>query len=334
MDFLTAVWMGKAVWMWLVFFGIVLGLLIFDLGVLNKKDHDIGVRESLLLSAFYIGLALCFGGWVWFEFGPQAGKEYLTGFLIEKTLALDNIFVISMIFAFFSIPRKYQHRVLFWGILGVVILRGIMIGVGAALVARFEWILLIFAVFLVGTGIKMLFTKDKDTDLSDNFLLKWLRKHLPVTETFHGHDFFVKLPDPKKPGKLKKFVTPLFLALILVEFADIIFAVDSIPAIFAITNDPYIIYTSNIFAILGLRALYFALAAIIHRFHYLKYSLAVVLIFIGGKVLAADFLGIEKIPAVISLSVTVILLASGICYSLWKSRGDANPVVVIPDKRA
>ena len=322
MDLLTALWMGKAVWVWVVFFAVVLGLLVFDLGFLNKKDLDIGVRESLGLSAFYIILALCFGGWVWFEFGPQAGKEYLTGFLIEKTLALDNIFVISMIFSFFAIPRKYQHRVLVWGILGVVILRGIMIGVGAALVARFEWILLIFAVFLVGTGIKMLFAKEKQPDLSDNMLLKWLRNHLPVTNTLHGHSFFVKLPDPDNPNKKKRFVTPLFLALILVEFADVIFAVDSIPAIFAITKDPYIVYTSNIFAILGLRALYFALAAIIHRFHYLKYSLAVVLIFIGGKVLAADMLGIEKVPAVISLGVTILLLASGILYSLWKSRGE------------
>lgn len=322
MDFLTALWMGKAIWVWCLFFGVVLGLLVFDLGFLNRKDHDIGVRESLGLSAFYIILALCFGGWVWFEFGPQAGKEYLTGFLIEKTLALDNIFVISMIFSFFSIPRKYQHRVLVWGILGVIILRGIMIAVGAALVARFEWVLLIFAVFLVGTGVKMLFAKEKNPDLADNVLLKWLRKHLPVTNTLHGHKFFVRLPDPDNPKKKKRFVTPLFLALILVEFADVIFAVDSIPAIFAITKDPYIVYTSNIFAILGLRALYFALAAIIHRFHYLKYSLAVVLIFIGGKVLAADIMGIDKIPAVISLSVTVLLLASGIVYSLWKSRGE------------
>ena len=318
MDFFDLLWMGKAVWIWLVFFAVVFALLVFDLGLLNKKDHDIGVKESLFLSAFYIILSLLFGAWVWYAFGPQAGKEYLTGFLIEKTLALDNIFVISMIFSFFAVPRKYQHRVLLWGIIGVLILRGVMIGLGAALLAQFEWLLLFFAAFLVITGIKMLVVQDKKTDLSNNPLLKFLKKHLPVTDNFHGNRFFVRLLD--KNNRKKLFVTPLFLALILVEFADLIFALDSIPAIFAITTDPYVVYTSNIFAVLGLRALYFALAAIIHRFHYLKYSLSIILVFIGGKVLAAHFLGIEKIPAVISLSVTVILIISGIVYSLYKSR--------------
>lgn len=310
--------MSKPVWMWLSFISVVLILLVLDLGVFHKDDHEIEVKESLWMSAFYIGIGLTFGGWVWWELGHQKGVEYLTGFVVEKTLALDNIFVIAMIFSYFAIPRLYQHRVLFWGILGVIVLRGIMIGVGATLVAQFSWLLYIFAAFLIITGIKMLFMADKETDIGDNPVLKFMQKNFRVTDKLHGHDFFAKQADPKT-GKMEWFMTPLFMALVMVEIADVIFAVDSVPAIFAITTDPYIVYTSNIFAILGLRALYFALAAMINRFTYLKYALSIVLIFIGSKIFIADMLGLAKFPAMLSLSITIGIIAAGVIYSLWKT---------------
>ncbi len=317
--FLFSEFMTKPVWMWLAFITLVIVLLVLDLGVLNKKDHEIGVKESLWLSSFYISVGLAFGGWVWWEMGQNKGLEYITGFFVEKTLAMDNIFVIAMIFTYFGIPRLYQHRVLFWGILGVIILRGIMIGVGATLVAQFGWILYIFAAFLIITGIKMLMMADHVTDIGNNPVLKFMNKHFRITDTLHGQKFFVKQPDPKT-GALITFVTPLFVALVMIEIADVIFAVDSVPAIFAITTDPYIVYTSNIFAILGLRALYFALAAMINRFAYLKYALSIVLIFIGSKIFIADMFGLMKFPPMLSLSVTVGILAAGVIYSLWKTR--------------
>ncbi len=306
--------MGKPVWMWGAFITLVLALLALDLGVMHRKSHVIGVKESLVMSGFYIAIAMLFGGWVWWAQGAENGAAYFTGFLIEKTLALDNIFVISLIFSYLAIPREYQHRVLLWGILGVIILRAIMIGLGAALIAEFSWVLLIFAAFLVYTGIKMLCVKEADPDIANNPLLKYLRRHLRITDTVQGEHFFVRQKDTA--GTIRTYVTPLFIALILVEVADIIFAVDSVPAIFAITTDPYIVYTSNIFAILGLRALYFALAAIIHKFHHLKTAMALVLIFIGGKVFVADLMGIDKIPPSISLGVTVLLLGGGVVASL------------------
>jgi len=282
---------------------------------------EIGIKESLLLSAFYISMGVAFGGWIWFQSGQQPALEYLTGFVVEKSLAMDNIFIIATIFSFFAIPRQYQHRVLLYGILGVIVLRGIMIAGGAAIVENFHWVLYIFAGFLVITGIRMLFQSDHGGSIEDNAVLKFLRRRLPVTEKLHGEKFLVRETDPAT-GKLKTFVTPLLLALIMVELADLVFAVDSIPAIFAITTDPFIVYTSNIFAILGLRALYFALAALIHRFAYLKYALAAVLIFVGSKIFVADMLGIAKIPPALSLGVTVVLLASGIFGSMWATRGE------------
>lgn len=385
--FLYSDFLGHATWMWLLFIGIVLALLVLDLGVLHKDQHEIEVKESLLLSAFYITMGLAFGAWVWWEMGQQAGLEYVTGFVVEKSLAMDNIFVIAMIFSFFAIPRKYQHRVLFWGILGVIVLRAIMIGLGAALVSQFGWVLYIFALFLILTGFKLLvltpwaqkllessraarpmaagfltlvcaglgyaaylgmaqtgeglgvqavvyaltagtaflaakvayLSHQEEKDLADNPLLIWLRKHLRVTNELHGQAFTVRKPDPKT-GKIVTFFTPLFLALIMIEIADVIFAVDSVPAIFAITTDPFIVYTSNIFAILGLRALYFALAAMIARFEYLKYALSLVLIFIGSKIFIANLMGWEKFPANWSLAITLGLLASGFGYSIWKTR--------------
>ena len=321
MDFLLSLFLGTPVWLWLTFIGTVFVLLTLDLGVLNRGNHEIGVAQSLKLSAFYITLGVAFGGFVWWQLGATPAAEYMTAFVVEKTLAMDNVFVIALIFASLSIPRQYQHRVLFWGILGVIVLRGIMIGVGAALVQQYAWILYVFAAFLVLTGIKMLFTSEHETDITKNPVLRFVRRHMRVTEQLHGQKFFVSAPHPVS-GKVVRFATPLVLALVMIEFADVIFAVDSVPAVFAISTDPFIVYTSNIFAILGLRALYFALAAVIHRFEYLKQALAVLLIFIGSKVFLADLLGMEKFPPAISLGVTFVILAAGVLYSLWKTKDD------------
>jgi len=315
--FLLADFLDKPAWVWLVFVSIVVALLAFDLGILHKDDKEIGVRESLLLSAGYISVALLFGAWVWWYLGAQSGMDYYTGFMIEKSLSMDNVFVIALIFSFFAIPRQYQHRVLFWGILGVIVLRAIMIGLGATLVSQFSWVLYLFGAFLIFTGIKMWIIADHMPDIANNPLLKFLKRHMRVTDGLRGNAFWVNEPDPAT-GKTVRFFTPLFLALVLVEFVDLVFAVDSVPAIFAITTDPFIVYTSNIFAILGLRALYFALAAMIHRFKYLKYALALVLVFIGSKIFLVGIIG--KIPAVISLSVTFGLIAGGVLVSLWKTR--------------
>jgi tellurite resistance protein TerC len=316
-EFLLSPFLGQATWLWLVFIGVVMALLAFDLGVLHKDDREIEVGESLALSAGYIAVALLFGGWLWWQLGATPAMEYFTGYIIEKSLSMDNVFVIAMIFGFFAIPRQYQHRVLFWGILGVVVLRAIMIGLGAGLVSQFSWILYVFGAFLVLTGLKMLWFADHQPDLEGNPVLKLLRKIMRVSPRLHGNAFFVR-EQHAGSGKLVWAATPLFLALCMVEFADLIFAVDSVPAILAITSDPFIVYTSNIFAILGLRALYFALAAIIHRFVYLKYALALVLVFIGGKIFLVNIIG--KVPPVISLSVTAGLIAAGILVSLWRTR--------------
>ncbi|CAA7620203.1 conserved membrane hypothetical protein [Magnetospirillum sp. LM-5] len=321
MEFLDPIlfgqFLGKPGWMWLSFLAIVAALLAFDLGVLHRDNHEIGIGESVALSALYITAGLIFGGWVWWSMGAEAGTDYLTGFVVEKSLSMDNVFVIALIFSTLAIPRQYQHRVLFWGILGAIVMRALMIGLGAALISQFSWILYLFGAFLVITGIKMLVVSDSAPDIENNKVLGWLRSHFNVTPGLHGQDFVVRQPHPVT-GKPALWITPLMLALVLVELADLVFAVDSVPAIFAITTDPFIVYTSNIFAILGLRALYFALAAAIHRFHYLKYALALVLVFIGGKIFAVNVIG--KVPAVLSLSVTFGLLAGGVLYSLWKTR--------------
>jgi tellurite resistance protein TerC len=309
--------LGKPFWLWLLFLGIVLGLLAFDLGVLHRRTREVTARESLWLSALYIAVALAFGGWLWWSLGPDAGMAYLTGFLVEKSLALDNVFVISLIFAYFAVPSALQHRVLFWGILGVVVLRAVMIGLGAALVSEFAWVLWIFGAFLVFTGVKMLLVAESMPRIEDNPVLRLVRRLVPVTDRLHGDRFFVRLPHPARPERQVLWATPLFLALVLVEVADLIFAVDSIPAIFAITTDPYIVYTSNIFAILGLRALYFALATMVSRFRYLKYALSLVLIFIGLKIFYNQLYG--KIDPAISLGVTLALLAGGVLVSLWRT---------------
>ncbi len=323
MEFWDLTLLAKPLWIWIVFFAVVLTLLLLDLGILHRKDKEISASQSLKLSGFYVTMGLLFGVFVWVWLGPQAGKEYLTGFVIEKSLSLDNIFVISLVFSYFAIPRANQYRVLFWGIIGVIVLRGLLIGIGAELVHRFDWVLNVFAAFLLFTGIKMLFSSDKETDISKNPAIRFFKKYMRYTDELHGNKFFIRKVD-LNTNKRALFATPLFLALVTVEFVDVIFAVDSVPAIFAITTDEYIVYTSNIFAILGLRALYFALAAMLHRFQYLNYSLAAVLIFIGGKVFVTDLMGWNKFPADISLLVTVGILASGVIYSLYKTRQDVK----------
>ena len=317
LDFLHTPLLGQAVWLWATFALIVTLLLALDLGVLHREARDIGVRESLLLSAGYIGMGLLFGLGVWWALGERAATDYITGYLIEKSLSMDNVFVIALIFSFLAIPREYQHRVLFWGILGVIVLRALMIGLGAALMHQFSWILYVFGLFLVITGIKMWRAAEQVPDIASNPVLLFLRRHLRVTPQLEGNAFFVRRPDPVT-GQPVRWVTPLFLALCLVEAVDLVFAVDSVPAIFAITDDPYIVYTSNIFAILGLRALYFALAAMIHRFKYLKYALALVLVFIGSKIFLVGIIG--KLPASVSLGVTLGLIVGGVVYSMWKTR--------------
>ena len=319
---LSGDFLGTPIYFWVAFIAIVLGLLVFDLGILHRDEHEIEAKESLLLYGFYVLIALAFGAWVWFQRGAEAGLEFYTGYLIEQSLAMDNMFVIATIFSFLGIPRLYQHRVLFWGILGVILFRAVLIGVGAALVHQFSWILVIFGAFLIFTGIKMFAHKEEEeTNLEDNKIYKFLSSRFRVTKELHGRNFNVKQPDPKT-GKLVTWLTPLAIALIMVEIVDLIFAVDSVPAVFAVTQDTFIVYTSNIFAILGLRALYFALAAMMNRFRYLQISLAIILVLIGIKICLVPF-GIH-IDTLLSLGVTISILAAGIFYSLWKTRNEPS----------
>lgn len=321
MDFLHDYWLGTPAWFWLAFLGLVVALTAFDLGVLHKEDREMGIAESVKLSAFYIVIAMLFGGWIWLEKGAAPGMEYFTGYFIEKALSIDNVFVISMIFGFFAIAPRYQYRALLWGILAVIVLRGLMIAGGAAIIAQAYWMMYIFAAFLIFTGVKMLFSGDHEPDIGNNRVVRWISKHMRVTREHHAQHFFVR--QDNGAGRMVWAATPLFLALVVINLADLVFAVDSVPAIFTITQDTFIVYTSNIMAILGLRALYFALAAMVHRFHYLQYALALVLVFIGGKIFVSDFvLGGAKFPPLISLGVTLALIAGGVVWSLVHTRGE------------
>lgn len=323
MDFLFASWLGTPAWFWLAFLAIVLLLTAFDLGFLHKEDKVMGIAESFKLSAFYIAIAMAFGAWVWVQKGPDSGMEYLTGYFIEKALSIDNVFVISLIFGFFSVAPMYQYRALLWGILAVIVLRGLMIAGGAAILASAYWVMYLFAAFLVFTGVKMFLTGDHAPDIGRNRVVRWISRHMRVTSEHHEAHFFVKVPDAA--GRMVWATTPLFLALVVINLADLVFAVDSVPAIFAITTDTFIVYTSNIMAILGLRALYFALAAMVYRFHYLHYALAAVLVFIGAKIFVSDFLlGGAKFPPLVSLGVTLALIAGGVVWSLRKTRIEEN----------
>jgi len=300
---------------WAIFGIIVITLLVLDLGVFNKRDTVMSLGQSLSLSLFYITIACCFGGYIHYALGTAPAHDYFTGFLLEKAMSLDNIFVISMIFSFFKIPVKYQHRVLFWGILGVIILRAIMISAGATLLAKFSWLLFIFGALLIITGIKTLYLVNEHSfDINNIYVYKFLKKKLNIYPELVGNKFIVV-------ENSKVFATPLLMALITIEFMDLVFAIDSIPAIFAITQNTFIVYTSNIFAILGLRALFFCLADIVERFKYIKYSLALILILIGVKIFATHFI---DIPKYIPLVVTFVLLVLGILVSLVMKNKEAK----------
>ncbi|MHA6691171.1 TerC family protein [Devosia sp. A449] len=331
---LTGDFLGTPVYFWVAFIAIVVALLVFDLGILHKDEHEIGARESLTLYGFYVAIAVAFGGWVWWQRGSEAGLEFFTGYLIEQSLAMDNMFVIASIFGFLAIPRLYQHRVLFWGILGVIAFRAILIGLGAALVHQFSWILFGFGAFLVFTGLRMFKQHETEADIEHNPVFRFLTSRFRVTKELHGRNFTVKQADPKT-GKLVTWLTPLAVALVMVETVDLIFAVDSVPAVFAVTQDTFIVYTSNIFAILGLRALYFALAAAMNRFRYLQTSLAIILVLVGIKIFLVP-MGVH-IDTLLSLIVTLSILAGGVLFSLWKTRNEpveAEEPIAQEEKRA
>ncbi len=318
-EWMRADWLGHPVWMWLNFLLTILSVLAYDLGLFSKKkDGTPSVKKSLFNTVLYIALAVWFGWDTWNNLGAKAGMEFFTGYAMELSLSIDNIFVISLIFSSLSIPAQYRHRVLFWGIIGVLLLRGLMIGAGAALIVKFSWVLLLFGVFLLYTGFKMLLVNDEPKEVSDNSVLKWMKKHLPITQELHGSRFFARLPHPHHPSRKITFITPLFVTLVLVEIADLVFAVDSVPAVFAVTQDPYIVYTSNIFAIIGLRSLFFLLEDMVHRFEYLSKALAFILIFIGAKISAAELFH-YTIPTEISLTVVLTMIASGVVISLVKT---------------
>ncbi len=301
-------------WLWIGFNVFVLAMLAVDLLVFHKDAHEVASGEAAAWTAVWVALAVLFGGGVYAFMGRDAGLEYFAGYLIEKALSVDNIFVFVLIFGFFRVPLRYQHRVLFWGILGALVMRGVMIAAGAYLIQQFHWIIYVFGAFLVFTGIRMATQSEHHIDLESNLVIRTIRRLLPVTSKYDGQKFFVR---QDVGGRLQLAATPLFVVLALVETTDLIFAVDSIPAIFAVTQDPFIVYSSNVFAILGLRALYFLLAGVIDRFHYLKAGLSVVLVFVGAKMLAAD---IYEIPIGVSLGVIVSILALAVAASLFWPR--------------
>jgi len=312
--------MDGTIWLWVGFNVFVLLMLAVDLGVFHRKAHAVSIKEAITWSAVWIALAMLFNLGLylfWDKLAPgstysnsQAALAFFTGYLIEKSLSVDNLFVFVLIFTFFAVPAIYQHRVLFWGILGALLMRGTLIAVGAALLKEFHWIIYVFGAFLIFTGIRMALHRNEEMHPEQNPLVKWLRKVMPVTETYEDDHFFIR-----RAGKL--MATPLFLVLVLIESTDLIFAVDSIPAIFAVTQESFIVYTSNVFAILGLRSLYFLLAGVVDKFYYLKLGLSVVLVFVGIKMLIVEF---YKIPIGLSLGVIFAILAISIAASLWRAK--------------
>ncbi len=292
-------------------------MLAIDLGLFNRKPHAIKVREALVWSAVWIGLALAFNAGIWHWFGDEAGLQFLTGYLIEKALSVDNLFVFLLIFGYFAVKEELQHRVLFWGILGALVLRAIFIVGGAALLERFHWIIYVFGALLVVTGIKMLRRREGEVHPENNPIVKLAQRVLPTVPEYDGAKFITR-----RNGR--RFATPLLIVLIAVEATDVVFAVDSIPAIFAITKDPFIVFTSNIFAMLGLRSLYFLLAGVMHRFSQLKVGLAMVLVFVGSKMLVADW---YKVPVLVSLSVVAALIFGTMAVSLLQTRGNKRTEV-------
>ncbi len=301
---------SETVLIWLGFNLFVLLMLALDLGVFHRQAHDVSIREASLWSVAWIALALTFNVILYFWRGGEVALQFLTGYVIEKSLSVDNIFVFVLLFGYFAVPPIYQHRVLFYGILGALLMRGLMIAAGAALIKEFHWIIYLFGGFLIFTGIRMALHRNEELHPEQNPIVRLVRRVIPVTPEYHGQQFFVR-----QAGVL--MATPLFLTLVLVEFTDLVFAVDSIPAIFAVTTDPFIVYTSNVFAILGLRSLYFVLRGAVSKFHYLKLSLAAVLTFVGVKMVLSD---LYKIPVAVSLVVIATLLAVGVIASLWRNR--------------
>lgn len=318
-------------WMWASFFAIVLVMLAIDLLVVGGgKQHRVSLREAATWSGIWVGVSLLFAGVLWWYLDGAAGREvanaktleFVTGYLIEKSLAVDNVFVWLMLFSFFAIPLELQKRVLVLGVLGAIVMRTVMIFAGVWLIAQFHWLLYVFGAFLLVTGVKMWWFADEKPDLANNPVIRWIRGHMKVTDELHGERFFVSR---NEAGRVVRYVTPLFLVLVLVEITDLIFAVDSIPAIFAITTDPFIVLTSNVFAILGLRAMYFLLADMADRFSLLKYGLAVVLMFVGTKMILID---VVKIPVLISLATVVVIIGTSVVLSLRKSARERVATVV------
>ena len=309
------------IWFWVGFNVFVLAMLALDLGVFHRKSHEVRFKEAMAWTGVWVVLALIFNAAVYYWWGAQAGLEFLTGYLIEKSLSIDNVFVFLLIFSYFKVPSKYQHEVLFWGILGALIFRASFIAVGITLLEHFHWLVYVFGAFLVFTGVKLALEKDKEIHPERNPVLRLFRRIMPVTEQYEEGKFFVR-----KNGRT--WATPLFVVLLVIETTDVIFAIDSIPAILAITKDPFIVYTSNVFAILGLRALYFALAGIMRLFHHLHYGLAVILGFVGIKMILSD---IYKIPIVVSLGFILSALALSIIASLlWPGRTNGK---AMPEKK-
>jgi len=361
-DLLASLQSTGILWAWVIFIAFVLMMLALDLGVFHRHSHVVGFKEAMGWSAVWITLGVSFSILVYYAYslhwfglglavdavdsvtntGKLAATKYLTAYVVEKSLSVDNIFVIAMVFSSLAVPARYQHRVLFWGILGALVMRGTMIGMGAMLVQNFHWVLYVFGVFLIFTGLKMLFVAEKEEHPENNPLVRWIRKFFPVTRDFHGQHFMVKAggdwaSEPAEPGNAvtpdpvlnaavpgKWLLTPLAVALILVEVTDLIFAVDSIPAVFAITADPFLVFTSNVFAILGLRSLYFALAGLISKFRYLKPALSLILILVGVKMLAAKWLKVWLGDAfnLTVLGVILAILLTGILTSVIVGRAD------------
>jgi tellurite resistance protein TerC len=302
------------IWFWIGFNAFILLMLALDLGVFHRKAHEVGFKEAITWSAIWIGLALIFNLGIYYYFGKVRAVEFLTGYIVEKSLSVDNIFVFVLIFSAFAVPAAYQHRVLFWGIIGALIMRAIFIFAGVALINKFHWIIYVFGIFLLYTGVKIAINKGTKINVENNRMLNLFRKYFPVTNNYHGSKFITRIDG-------KKFATPLMLVLILVETTDLIFAVDSIPAILAITDNPFIVYTSNVFAILGLRSLYFALAGILKYFRYLHFGLAAILIFVGIKMLITDF---YKFDPFVSLGIIAAILMVSIVLSILDPKKVAN----------
>jgi tellurite resistance protein TerC len=299
-------------WLWLGFNALVIAMLAIDLGVFHRTAHEVSAREAATWSVVWVALALGFNAGIYYFRGEQAGMEFLAGYLIEKALSVDNIFVFVLIFSYFRVPPKYQHRVLFWGVLGALVMRGAMIGLGAYLIHRFEWILYVFGAFLVWTGYRMARQDERAIEPEANPAIRLVRRFMPVSNAYDGQNFFTREPGGPE-GRGRRVATPLFVVLVLVETTDLIFAVDSIPAIFAVTRDPFLVYSSNVFAILGLRALYFLLSGVIDKFRYLKFGLSVVLIFVGAKMLLAD---VYRVPIGLSLGLIAAVIGASIVASL------------------